>query len=407
VLSYGPDLLKDPVQKSFRDLKLWSPLGQYAAEADIAASIASKRLHILFDIQLQLAANKQDALARRPAPLIVSFGGQPYTMAAPFVDAFVVDPGIAASETAAFEFSETLIYLPSHYVGRYYPDATGTLIDKARIQRYNDERRVVAAAQCKDNGTQKAEAESPMEVSAAATEETPRRLMFINTNKGEKLDPKSYGMWMQILAHVPSADLHLISYTSADSAKDKEASDEYINNLRQEAAARGIHPCRIIFLPHATQVKHLLRLVPADLFLDSLVYGAHSTAMDAMRAGVPLLTLNGDILARKVAARLQYLSMPEKENSEDTTFRRGNVLVGFSVMEVVEIALRVTRSTDTIDAMLLRSVRRRLAEPLIKPATTAGGSVLPPFYDRSQFQEQLDAGIRSAIELSSSPNESS
>jgi predicted O-linked N-acetylglucosamine transferase (SPINDLY family) len=78
-----------------------------------------------------------------------------------------------------------------------------------------------------------------------------------------------------------------------------------VRNLRREADARGVSPERIVFAPFVTAAEHhLARLRSADLFLDTFPYNAHSTAMDALWAGLPVLTVRGESFASRVAASL-------------------------------------------------------------------------------------------------------
>jgi len=77
-----------------------------------------------------------------------------------------------------------------------------------------------------------------------------------------------------------------------------------VENLRREAAARGISPQRLIFAPRIEASEHLARHRCADLCLDTFYYGAHTTASDALWAGLPVLTCPGDAMASRVAASL-------------------------------------------------------------------------------------------------------
>jgi protein O-GlcNAc transferase len=85
-----------------------------------------------------------------------------------------------------------------------------------------------------------------------------------------------------------------------------------VRNLRAEAQARGVDPARLVFAPQLDVADHLARLRCADLFLDTLPYNAHTTASDALWAGVPVLTLEGTTFAGRVAASLLHASgLPE------------------------------------------------------------------------------------------------
>jgi predicted O-linked N-acetylglucosamine transferase (SPINDLY family) len=98
---------------------------------------------------------------------------------------------------------------------------------------------------------------------------------------------------MGILKHVPGSVLWLLG-------------DEpnLQKNLRREAKQLGIPAERLIFAPKMDLNKHLARLVHADLFLDTFPYTAHTTASDALRAGVPVITRIGDSFPSRVAASL-------------------------------------------------------------------------------------------------------
>ena len=76
----------------------------------------------------------------------------------------------------------------------------------------------------------------------------------------------------------------------------------------------GVPPSRLLFADRANKTTHISRHAAADLFLDSLVYGAHSTATDALRGGLPVLTIAGDSFPNRVAASL-YASFPAIEDT--------------------------------------------------------------------------------------------
>jgi predicted O-linked N-acetylglucosamine transferase (SPINDLY family) len=78
-----------------------------------------------------------------------------------------------------------------------------------------------------------------------------------------------------------------------------------MDNLRMEAEKRGVHADRLVFAQKLPLIEdHLNRIRHADLFLDTLPYNAHATASDALRMGVPLVTLKGNAFAGRVAASL-------------------------------------------------------------------------------------------------------
>jgi len=83
-------------------------------------------------------------------------------------------------------------------------------------------------------------------------------------------------------------------------------------NLRREAEKRGVDPSRIVFADRAPLPVHLARHRCADLFLDTFKVNAHTTASDALWAGLPVITKMGRSFAARVAGSLLHaLDMPE------------------------------------------------------------------------------------------------
>jgi protein O-GlcNAc transferase len=119
-----------------------------------------------------------------------------------------------------------------------------------------------------------------------------RGMVFCAFTSPYKINPEVFGIWMRLLRAVPESVLWL-----------RQMPDETRENLEREAQARGIDPKRLIFAAHvASMEEHLGRHALADLYLDTLPYNAHSTACDALWAGVPVLTCPGNSFASRVAA---------------------------------------------------------------------------------------------------------
>jgi len=117
--------------------------------------------------------------------------------------------------------------------------------------------------------------------------------VFCCFNNNYKILPDTFDSWMRILQAVPGSVLWLF--------KDNEAAAD---NLRSEAERRGVHADRLVFASRLPADEHLARHSAADLFLDTLPYNAHTTASDALWAGLPVLTLAGQSFAARVAASL-------------------------------------------------------------------------------------------------------
>jgi predicted O-linked N-acetylglucosamine transferase (SPINDLY family) len=110
-------------------------------------------------------------------------------------------------------------------------------------------------------------------------------------NNGYKIEPVLFEAWMTILRRVPGAVLWLHRYN-----------DLIAGNLQREAAARHIDPERLVFATRPEHAVHLARLRHADLALDTRIFNGHTTTVDALSAGVPLVALLGRHFASRVAA---------------------------------------------------------------------------------------------------------
>jgi predicted O-linked N-acetylglucosamine transferase (SPINDLY family) len=141
------------------------------------------------------------------------------------------------------------------------------------------------------------------------------------------------------------------------------ANNDAAANLQRAAQARGIDPARLIFAPPLPYGEHLARLGSADLMLDTLPYNAHTTASDALWAGVPVLTCRGRTFASRVAASLlRAVGLPE--------------LVTASLEEYETLARRLAG-----DPALLRGLRSKLESNRSNM----------PLFDTDGFRRHLEA----------------
>jgi predicted O-linked N-acetylglucosamine transferase (SPINDLY family) len=125
--------------------------------------------------------------------------------------------------------------------------------------------------------------------------------VFCCFNNAYKILPEIFAVWMRLLARVPGSVLWLL-----------ETGVHAKANLRREAATAGIDPQRLVFAPRAPVNAHVARNAAADLFLDTFPYGAHTTANDALLAGLPLVTRVGETLVSRIAgSQLAAIGLPE------------------------------------------------------------------------------------------------
>jgi len=233
--------------------------------AQAAQRIRDDGVDILIDLKGHTLGVRPKIPALRPAPIQVNYLGFPGTMGADFIDYILVDPMVVPPDRQA-DYSEKIAYLP----GCYQP---------------NDTKREIAT-------------EVPSRGQSGLPE---RALVFCCFNHSFKLTPAFFDIWMRLLRGVPGSVLWLL-----------EGNALMRENLRREARARGVDPDRLAFAPIVPLPQHLARHANADLFLDTLPCNAHTTASDALWAGLPVLTCAGDTFAGRVAASLlTAIGLPE------------------------------------------------------------------------------------------------
>jgi protein O-GlcNAc transferase len=184
--------------------------------------------------------------------------------------------------------------------------------------------------------------------------------VFCCFNNTWKIAPPVFDVWMRLLSAIPGSVLWLLSdNTNAQ------------NNLRRQAAARGIDAARVVFADRLPLDRHLARQRLADLFLDTLPYNAHTTASDALWAGLPVLTCRGETFAARVAASLlNAIGLPQ--------------LVTESLDQYEALALRIAA-----DPALLSGFRRTLEENRLRS----------PLFDTARFCRQLESAYTTMWEI--------
>ena len=258
----GQDPLGQRIRASVdRFVDLSSVTDQQAIE-----TIRAHELDIAIDLNGYIDGCRPGIFRARIAPIQVNYYGYPGTMGAPFIDYIVGDRHLMPSGFDAF-YQEKIIYLPQSY-------------------QPNDDQRPIAEAvgNRSDHGL-------PQDA-----------VVFCCFNKPYKITPPVFDCWMQILKAVPDSVLWLQSTDLT-----------VIGNLRKATQKAGLNPERLVFAGRvATTAEHLARYRLADLFLDTLPYTAHTTANDALWAGLPVLGLSGQTFSARVSeSLLTTLGLPD------------------------------------------------------------------------------------------------
>ena len=262
--SFGPDT-KDELRKRLgRAFDRFIDVSAIA-DRDVARMARDIGIDIAVDLKGYTTDSRPGIFASRAAPVQVNYLGYPGTMGTTDIDYLIADRVLVPEGSEAF-YTEKIIYLPDTY--------------QVNDRRRRISRRIFRREDCglPQEGT-----------------------VFCCFNNNYKIHPSNFDLWMRILRRVDRSVLWLLQ----DNAP---AAD----NLRREAGKRGVNPERLIFAERIAHAEHLARHRVADLFLDTLPYNAHTTASDALWAGLPVLTCMGKSFAGRVAASLlQAIRLPE------------------------------------------------------------------------------------------------
>jgi predicted O-linked N-acetylglucosamine transferase (SPINDLY family) len=283
-----------------------------------ARRIYEDGVDILIEITGYVAGHRLDIPALRPAPLQVSWLGFPGSTGAAFFDYAIVDR-IVLPPSQASTFSERPIWMPHSY-------------------QINDSGQSISARTFRRADFRIAE----------------NAFVFCCFNNTYKIEPQMFDLWMRLLKTIPGSVLWLL-----------RSNPQAEENLKREAAARGVATDRLLFDGKLPKDQHLARLALADLALDTLVYNGHTTSSDALWAGVPVVGYSGTHFANRVSASLlTNLGLPE--------------LVATSLEQYEALVLELVR-----DPARLRGIRRRLAERRMRW----------PLFDTTRFVHNLEAAL--------------
>ena len=312
-VSFGPD------DRSDMRSRLVAAFDQFIdvrtkSDQEVARLLNDLRIDIAVDLNGHTQGARSGILAFRPAPIQVSYLGFPGTTGADFIDYIIADAIVLPFDEQPY-YTENIVHLPDCY-------------------QVNDRKRTIASR-----------TPTREELGLPA-----QGFVFCCFNNNWKITPAVFDVWMRLLKAVEGSVLWLFRDN-----RDAET------NLRKEAAARGIDPTRLVFADRLPLDDHLARHRLADLFLDTLPYNAHTTASDALWAGLPVLTCRGKTFAGRVAASLlTAVGLPE--------------LLTDSLEEYEALALRLAT-----DPLLRSGLRERLRKNRLKCSIVRHRSVLPTY----------------------------
>lgn len=230
-------------------------------DAQAAAQIAHDGIHLLVDLKGYTTDTRLGITALRPAPVVVSWLGYPGSLGAARLADYIVSDAVVTPAAAAPHYSETLALMPHCY-------------------QPHDHRRELESLR-------------PTRAAAGLPE---RGSVFCSFNQTFKLNAQIASIWARLLSATPGSVLWLLD----------PGSERTRTNLHAFFDTKGVARERVIFAPRLAPHAHLARLQLADLALDTLPTGSHTTGSDALWAGVPMVSAPGALFAGRVGASLLH-----------------------------------------------------------------------------------------------------
>jgi predicted O-linked N-acetylglucosamine transferase (SPINDLY family) len=275
------------------------------SDLEIAQHARELRIDIAIDLSGFTEGARTGIFSYRAAPIQVNWLGYPGTSGADFIDYIVADKTIIPESHQRF-YTEKVVYLPDTYM----------VDDSMRIPSP----RIFIREEC---GLPKND------------------FVFCCFNNSHKFNPQVLDSWSRILLKVENSVLWI-----------PENNQYFMSNVVIEFEKRGIHSKRIIFAKRIElMADHLARSSLADIFLDTYPYNAHTTTMDSLKAGVPVLTLMGESFTSRVAASLlNAIGLPE--------------LITTTQSEYEDTAIELAMNPQKLASIKQKLASNRLTAPL-------------------------------------------
>ncbi|GMF26196.1 unnamed protein product [Phytophthora lilii] len=336
--SYGPNSeASEPWRRQFKEkCDIFKDL-RGMSDLQAAQTIGLDGIDILVDLMAHTKGARLGIPSLHPSRIGVNYLGYPGTMGSSFTDFAMVDKGVLPPEVASSSMTEHIVYLPHTYqVNRYEPSIASCGVD-TECQLANRSQHGLPT----------------------------NALVFCNFNTINKMETESFAVWMSILRQVPKSVLWLLAPSGKDAPR-------VIELLQEQAMAHGVLSSRVIFAPRVDKSSHLARITLADLFLDSFIYNAHSTAADALWANVPIVTFWGDTFPSRVAASLIQNAIPFPE------------LISHSVKDYERVAVYLANYPN-----VLRHIRK----------TLSSNTLISPLFNTKQTTESIEAAYEAMHDL--------
>lgn len=301
--SFGPDTgdgMRERLQQAFEQFHDVRGM----TDNEVAAMLRAREIDIAVDLKGYSKGCRPAIFAQRAVPIQVNYLVYPGTMGADFIDYIVADKDVIPEGDENF-YAEKVVRLPDSY-------------------------QVNGAVRVK-----------PEDTPGRADVQLPESgFVFCCFNNNYKITPGVFDIWMRLLDRVEGSVLWLLEGNVAAS-----------RNLRLEAEKRGVRAERLVFAPRMSPSAHMVRHKLADLFLDTIPCNAHTTASDALWAGLPVLTCRGQTFPGRVAASLlRAVGLPE--------------LIVDDLNSYEALAFRLATTPELLAGIKLRLAQNKVSHPL-------------------------------------------
>ncbi|XP_041632493.1 UDP-N-acetylglucosamine--peptide N-acetylglucosaminyltransferase 110 kDa subunit isoform X2 [Drosophila kikkawai] len=395
--------------KISREAEHFVDLSQIPCNGKAADKIHNDGINILVNMNGYTKGARNEIFALRPAPIQVMWLGYPGTSGASFMD-YIITDAITSPMELAYQYSEKLSYMPhTYFIGDHkqmFPHLKerlivcdkqqSSLVDNVTVINATDLSPLVENTDVKEI-KEVVNAQKPLEIThkvaelpsttqivsmiasgqvqtslngvvvqnglattqtnnkAATGEEVPQNIVittrrqymlpddaivFCNFNQLYKIDPQTLESWVEILKNVPKSVLWLLRFPAVGE-----------QNIKKTVSGFGISPERVIFSNVAAKEEHVRRGQLADICLDTPLCNGHTTSMDVLWTGTPVVTLPGETLASRVAAsQLATLGCPE--------------LIAHTREEYQDIAIRLGTKREYLKAVRAKVWKARVESPL-------------------------------------------
>jgi protein O-GlcNAc transferase len=274
------------------------------SDLNAAKIIQQNEIDILINLNGFFGLARQGVFSYKPSPIQVNYLGFPGTIGANYMDYIIADK-VVIPEQSKLHYLEKVVYLPNSY------------------QANDDQRKI-----------------SDQEYSRAQLGLPDNAFVYACFNNNYKITPPTFNSWIRILKNVQGSVLWLLQDNSWA-----------VENLKKEVEKQGVSCDRLIFAERLPLPEHLARHYQADLFLDTLPYNAHTTASDALWAGLPVLTMMGQTFPGRVAASLlNAIGLPE--------------LITNTQEQYETLAIELARNPKKLEDIKVRLFHNRKTAPL-------------------------------------------